>query len=285
MSEQVKNNIVITPFLYNSSSLEELLTNYSKALRASNDLKNLLHANKLNEIKNILLDNTFLSKIKKHYESLYSFTKRRYPDLKFYLAGRRKDIIGSEKKINLYLLQDRSMNDFKDIFAFRFILFNNSIESCYDLMQTVIDFNIEKGFIPCNANSVFQTEGFDNKDFPNIIIPKNSSLPSEYKVLVKDYILNPKSSGYQSLHVVFEDPSSGRFFEIQIRTFSMHINAESHSTAGHNAYKKQRYSDIDNIDFDRSKIKMDGYAFVENQVFDFIGLEKPYQIIQKGRPF
>ena len=96
--------------------------------------------------------------------------------------------------------------------------------------------------------------------------------------------MHPKSTGYQSLHVAFEDPGSGRCFEIQIRTFEMHIHAESHSLAGHDAYKKQRYSDTD-IEFDRLKIKMDGYAFVENQIFDFIGLEKPYQIIQRGRPF
>lgn len=281
MKEQ---QIQITPFLYNSSSLEELLSKYSKALRESNNLKNLLHANKLNEIKNILLDNNFLSMIRKHYDSLYTFTKKTYPNLKFYLAGRRKAVLGSEKKINLYLLQDRSLNDFRDELAFRFILFDNNIELCYSLMKTVIDFNIEKGFIPCKATSVFQTEDFNMEYFSNIHIPNKSFLPLEYQQWVKDYIMHPKSTGYQSLHVAFEDPGSGRCFEIQIRTFEMHIHAESHSLAGHDAYKKQRYSDTD-IEFDRLKIKMDGYKFVENQIFDFIGLEKPYQIIQRGRPF
>lgn len=281
MKEQ---QVQITPFLYNSSSLEELLSKYSKALRESNNLKNLLHANKLNEIKNILLDNNFLSMIRKHYDSLYTFTKKTYPNLKFYLAGRRKAVLGSEKKINLYLLQDRSLNDFRDELAFRFILFDNNIELCYSLMKTVIDFNIEKGFIPCKATSVFQTEDFNIEYFSNIHIPNKSFLPPEYQQWVKDYIMHPKSTGYQSLHVAFEDPGSGRCFEIQIRTFEMHIHAESHSLAGHDAYKKQRYSDTD-IEFDRLKIKMDGYAFVENQIFDFIGLEKPYQIIQRGRPF
>lgn len=280
----MKEQITITPFLYNSSSLEELLAKYSKALRESNDLKNLLHANKLNEISNILLDNKFLSMIKKHYDSLYSFTKKTYPDLKFYLAGRRKAVLGSEKKINLYLMQNRSLNDFRDELAFRFILFDNNIELCYSLMKTVIDFNIEKGFIPCKATPVFQTEDFDKEYFSDIVIPEKSLLPLEYQQWVKDYILNPKDSGYQSLHVVFQDPKNSRCFEIQIRNFSMHIHAESNSSAGHDAYKKQRYSDT-NIEFNRSKIHMDGYKFVENQIFDFIGLEKPYQIIQRGRPF
>ena len=64
----------------------------------------------------------------------------------------------------------------------------------------------------------------------------------------------------------------------------MHIHAESHSLAGHDEYKKQRYADT-SIEFDRSKINMDGYAYVKDQLFDFIGLEKSYQIIERGRPF
>lgn len=281
---ETKNNISIVPFLYTSSSLDEVLRKYSKSLRDSNDLTNYLHANKLDEFRNILLDNKFLAKIKTHYNSLYSFTKKMYPNLKFHLAGRRKDVIGADKKINLYLSQGRDLSDFKDELAFRFIIFDSNIKLCYDLLKTVINFNIEKGFIPCVATNVFQTEGFKKEEFHDIEIPKNSFLPKEYKPWVKDYILNPKASGYQSLHVVFQDPKTGRCFEIQIRTFAMHIHAESHSLAGHDAYKKQRYSDTI-IEFDRSKIKMDGYAFVENQVFDFIGLEEPYQIIQRACPF
>ena len=65
--------------------------------------------------------------IKKHYDSLYSFTKKSYPDLKFHLTGRRKSMLGCEKKINLYILQNRSLNEFRDELAFRFILFDNNI--------------------------------------------------------------------------------------------------------------------------------------------------------------
>ena len=50
---KLQNKIIITPFLYNSSSLEELLTKYSNALRNSKDLIDLLHANKIDEIQNI----------------------------------------------------------------------------------------------------------------------------------------------------------------------------------------------------------------------------------------
>ena len=163
----------------------------------------MLHANKIDEIQNILLDNKFLAMIRNHYDSLYSCAKKTYPNLKFYLDGRRKSVIGSEKKINLYLLQDRDLADFKDELAFRFIVFDNNIETCYSLMKTVIEFNISEGFIPCKATSVFQTEGFEKQNFPDVTIPEKSFLPSNYQLWVKDYILHPKASGYQSLHVVF----------------------------------------------------------------------------------
>ena len=55
-----KEPITIVPYLYDSSSLGDVLSKYSKTLRKSNDLNDLLHANKLNEFNNILSDNKFL---------------------------------------------------------------------------------------------------------------------------------------------------------------------------------------------------------------------------------
>ena len=170
---KLQNEIIITPFLYNSSSLEELLTKYSNALRNSKDLTNLLHANKIDEIQNILLDNKFLAMIRNHYDSLYSCAKKTYPNLKFYLDGRRKSVIGSEKKINLYLLQGRDLADFKDELAFRFIVFDNNIETCYSLMKTVIEFNISKGFIPCKLLRFFRQKDLKNKIFLMLQFLKN----------------------------------------------------------------------------------------------------------------
>ena len=55
-----------------------------------------------------------------------------------------------------------------------------------------------------------------------------------YKVIpgtMKDYIVSPKASGYQSVHVVTEIES--RRVEFQLRTEAMHLSAE----AEHEAYK------------------------------------------------
>ena len=68
------------------------------------------------------------------------------------------------------------------------------------------------------------------------IITTCSSVWKEDRRRFKDYVNNPKKSGYQSLHLCLVHLESGVKMEIQIRTSAMHIVAEFGS-ASHTNYK------------------------------------------------
>ena len=74
----------------------------------------------------------------------------------------------------------------------------------------------------------------------------------------KDYIANPKENGYQSLHTTVKRPGGKTFgettFEVQIRTYSMHIEAE-YGIAAHWHYKEAGNSKAFKEDIYDEKIK------------------------------
>lgn len=275
----------IVPFLYSSSSIPEILENYEKHLRLSQDMYSLLHANKIEEYRNIVLDKKFQGVLRRIFDKMFRIIETNYPDLKFYIEGRRKALISSEAKICHYLQKNKSLDCLRDFLAFRIIVFGtNSLElirSCYELTEMLIDFMILQGFTPCIATETLDTQNFVNN--MGLIIPEESYFDGKYINLVKDYVMNPKENGYQSLHVVFRD-AFGKCFEVQVRTHSMHMIAEIPDIAGHSVYKLNRYSDTQ-IDFEREKIHIDGYNTMNDYLSDFIGLENALRILQRQKIF
>ncbi len=73
------------------------------------------------------------------------------------------------------------------------------------------------------------------KDGCDLVIAKVHGLMSKVQGSFKDYISSPKSNGYQSLHTVVKD-EAGNNLEVQVRTASMHMQAEF-GIAAHWRYK------------------------------------------------
>ena len=247
-------NININPFLASGTTIPDIVQKYAQKLRGDHtSFRNTLHANKLEEYKEMISDSEFLEEIKSHFDAIYHMLKDE--SMLFSLDGRRKSLYSFENKVNLLLSQNRSLDLLRDIFAFRLITFDEdnpekNMLNLYQSMEKIITYLTSQGFIPCES-VVSETVNFNRTKYPQIFVPAKSLLNDEFKDYVKDYVLFPKPNGYQSLHASFRDSRTGRFFEVQIRTATMHQHAEGLNneikesmTADHSEYKEKKYSAV-----------------------------------------
>ena len=272
--------------LYSEDSIPDILKKYEELLKSSSNILDKAHSAKLAEYRNMITDKKFLSKIRKNFNDIYRLIDTNFPDTRFCIDGRRKSLISTEKKIKKLLSENKSLDLLRDLFAFRILIFGKNCQSlistCYSIAQKVIEYNIDQGMILCEADLIKDTEAFDKEAHPTILIPTSSGISTKFRYAVKDYILNPKEHGYQSLHITFRT-STGECFEVQVRTFDMHLHAES-GDANHKNYKQKKYPQ--NINFDRDKINIPGYGISSNGLlFDFVGLEKGLEILKRQKTY
>lgn len=277
---------VLTDVLYSANSIPDILLKYEKLLRNTGNIIDSAHAAKLAEYRNMITDKKFLYRIRKNFNGIYSLIDKSFPDIRFCIDGRRKSLISSEKKILKLLSENKSLDLLRDLFAFRILIFGKNskelIQTVYSIAQKVIEYNIAKGLTLCEADIPVGTETFSKECHPQILIPTKSEIPKDFRYGVKDYICNPKENGYQSLHITFR-ASTGECFEIQVRTFDMHVHAES-GEANHKGYKAKKYPST--LIFDREKINIPGYGISPNgEVFDFVGLERGLEILKRQKTY
>jgi len=254
--------------LYNHSTVSEVLKSYIKELSESSVIEDIMHANKLRSYQNVINDKTYLKEVRSFFNRTFDTLSKNHPGLRFQIAGRKKSLISTERKILQYLKHNRPLDLIRDFFAFRIIIFGNStlnlVEHCYKVIEEIIELGISNGFTPCDRLPLLGVT--DITDHKNEYFSK-----FKYKQYIKDYICFPKNNGYKSLHLVLVD-TKGRYLEIQVRTLDMHFAVEN-GIANHDDYKKSKYT----LDFplEREKIQLDGYRFFDDHLIDLESVEKP----------
>lgn len=274
--------------LYTEHSIPDILKKYEELLKTTSEklVPNLAHAAKIAEYRSMITDKKFLYRIRKNFNNIYSLIDKNFPDVRFCIDGRRKSLISTEKKIQKLLSENKSLDLLRDLFAFRILIFGKNsqklISTCYSIARKVIEYSIKQGMTLCEADLTKGTETFNLEAHPTVLLPKSTGIPQNFSYGVKDYIRNPKENGYQSLHITFR-ATTGECFEIQIRTFDMHVHAES-GEANHTGYKAKKYPG--NLIFDKEKIDIPGYGISpKGEVFDFVGLEKGLEILKRQKTY
>ena len=277
----------IIPFLYEGTTVNDIINRYVAALRCyPTNSDNLFHANLLEHYSAVVEDSDFCRSVQKLMSTFYFELEQSYT---IAFKGRKKGLISAENKALMQILRQKTDPDYaaelNDSLAFRIIVGSNSptvvlnslledlTKATYSIMDKCIDFFLKFGFTPLKAEKIFDTTDFDLKNFKEIFVPKKSYLQKENIRFVKDYIMHPKAHGYQSLHILFRDPK-GRVFEVQIRTIYMDAHAEN-GVAAHSTYKSSKtskYQTVDVSEIEISRIKATSFSLKDNKPYDRAGI-------------
>jgi len=255
--------VTLNDYLYSGDTVIKILNKYSTDLKES-ALKNhnkidLFHYNYLLQLREILEHNDFLTDQSGRVCEFYKYMVSEYPELAFTFKGRIKSLIRAEEKFNGYIVEfihkyyeknncfpdanelKEKLSFFRDLIAYRFVI---SVPKChinegeeredvelrylYKIANDLPEFMEERGFL-------MEKSGMNPKYVSDMINP-------EFRANYRDFVKFPGSSGYQSLHVTFNDCQSRCYFEIQLRTKRMDDDAEI-GKANHTKYEKGQEQD------------------------------------------
>lgn len=269
----------LNDYLYSGDTVLKIIQLYANDLKESaidsGNQIDLVHCNFLLQIAELLQHREFLSSQSQRIREFYQMMAKDYPFLAFTFKGRIKSLIRAENKFNGYIVEyiynyrqaygqypsllelKNNLNYFRDLIAYRIVI---SLPKCnlkegqnladeehkylYEVANKLLPFLEERGF------------SAELSSFKGEI--QSPLLSDEVRPYVRDYVANPESSGYQSLHITFYDNSSRSYIEVQMRTKTMDDFAEI-GPANHLGYEKRQ---------ERERAKRQAIPLGENIYFD-----------------
>lgn len=271
--------ILLNDYLFSGDTVLKILHKYAADLK-KNSTENhnpidMVHCNFLLQQIDILEHNEFLTSQSQRIRELYKYMAKEYPFLAFTFKGRIKSLIRAEEKFNGYIVEyvhdyytqnkefpsveklKQKLNCFRDLIAYRIVV---SMPQCH-IKEGENRNDIELDYLYKVAN--FLPEFLEERGFsvqPSDMKAANFSdrLNPELRQYYRDYIENPNSTGYQSLHITLYDNISRSYIEVQLRTKEMDDFAEI-GPANHLGYEKRQA---------KERSRRDAIPYGEYPVFD-----------------
>lgn len=269
----------LNDYLYSGDTVLKILQRYAVDLKQSSkethNQIDLVHCNFLLQIAELLQHNEFLTSQSQRIREFYKHMANEYPFLAFTFKGRIKSLIRAEAKFNGYIVEyiyeyymkhgncpslpelKNYLNCFRDLIAYRIVI---SLPKCH-LKEGEICADEENKYLYDVANQLLgfmEERGFTAEVSSSKGKKKSPLLREGASPYYRDYIVNPESSGYRSLHITFYDNIARCYVEVQLRTKEMDDFAEI-GPANHLGYEKRQ---------ERERAKRDAIPKGENIYFD-----------------
>lgn len=252
--------VKLNDYLYSGDTVLKILQRYTEDLKKSakkthNEI-DLLHCNFLLQITELLQHNEFLTSQSQRIRDFYKHMANEYPFLAFTFKGRIKSLIRAEAKFNGYIVEyiyeyymkhgsypslpelKNYLSCFRDLIAYRIVI---SLPKCH-LKEGQILAEEEKKYLYDVANQLpafMEERGFTAELASFGGQNKCPLLAESVSPYYRDYVANPASNGYRSLHITFYDNIARCFVEVQLRTKEMDDYAEI-GPANHLGYEKRQ---------------------------------------------
>ena len=252
--------VTLNDYLYSGDTMFKILKNYSRDLKAeakqTNNEIDLIHANFLIQIRELLEHNDFLTTQSQKIREFYIHMAKEYPLLAFNFKGRIKSLIRSEAKFNGYIVEyiydcytehkafpsisdlKQRLSCFRDLIAYRIVI---SLPKCY-LKPGESQQEADIRYLYQIANELpgfLEERGFTAEPAYEVKESTSPLMDEEVRPYYRDYVCGNSSDDYQSLHITFYDNCSRSYVEVQLRTKHMDDIAEI-GVANHLSYEKRQ---------------------------------------------
>lgn len=255
--------VSLNDYLYNGDTILKIVRNYLNDLNSKAETAiDRTHSNFLIMYNEYLANNEFIDYQSSVLANFCSKIIERHPELSFTLRGRIKSLIRLEEKYNRYICtyveeyykknndfpSDNQikayLNRFRDIIAYRYVI---NIPKCHlknpdnkEAEELSILYEIANSLPDYLSRNNLEVKPFaDLAEVDEQVKTTSHMLWPDNLDFIKDYVENPKKSGYRSLHLSVNNPSTRSDFEIQIRTKQMDDFAEI-GEADHSNYEKRQ---------------------------------------------